>query len=39
MLYECSWILENIGSAFFYIHVILYFGLDHCAVVMLPDFC
>ena len=29
--------LENIGSAFF-IQVILYFGLDHRAVVMLPDF-
>ena len=30
--------LENIGSVFFFIQVILYFGLDHRAVVMLPDF-
>ena len=29
--------LENIGSVFF-IQVILYFGLDHRAAVMLPDF-
>ena len=35
--YDCSWILENIGSVFF-IHVIFYFGLDHRAVVMLSDF-
>ena len=27
-----------LGIYFFYIHVILYFGLDHLAVVMLPDF-
>ena len=27
-----------LGVYFFYIHVILYFGLDHCAVFMLPDF-
>ena len=31
--------LENIGSVFFYIQMILYFGLDHRAVVMLSDFC
>ena len=37
-LYDCSWILENIGSVFVYIQVILYFGIDHRAVVMLPDF-
>ena len=30
--------LENIGSVFFFIQVILYFGLDHCAVIMLSDF-
>ena len=30
--------LENIGSVFFFIQVILYFGLDHSAVIMLPDF-
>ena len=31
--------LENIGSVFFfYIQVILYFGLGHHAVVMLPNF-
>ena len=30
--------LENIGTVFFFIQVILYFGLDHRAVVMLPDF-
>ena len=30
--------LENIGSVFGYIQVILYFGLDHRAVVILPDF-
>ena len=35
--YDCSWILDNIGSVFF-IHVILYFRLDHRAVVMLSDF-
>ena len=29
--------LENIGSVCF-IKVILYFGLDHRAAVMLPDF-
>ena len=29
--------LEIIGSVFF-IQVILYFGLDHRVVVMLPDF-
>ena len=29
--------LENIGSVFF-ILVILYFGLDHRAAVMLPNF-
>ena len=29
--------LENIGSVFI-IHVILYFGLDHRAGIMLPDF-
>ena len=29
--------LENIGSVFF-IQVILYFGLDHRAAVMLPNF-
>ena len=29
--------LENIGSVCF-TQVILYFGLDHCAAVMLPDF-
>ena len=32
-----SWILENIGSLYF-LQVILYFGIDHRAVVMLPDF-
>ena len=32
-----SWILENIGSLYF-LQVILYFGLDHRTVVMLPDF-
>ena len=36
--YDCSWNLENIGSVFFYIHMILYFGLDHHAVFMLSDF-
>ena len=30
--------LENIGSVLFFIQVILYFGLDHRATVMLPDF-
>ena len=31
--------LENIGNVFFFfIQVLLYFGLDHRAVVMLPDF-
>ena len=30
--------LENIGSVYIFIQVILYFGLDHRAVVMLPDF-
>ena len=30
--------LENIGRVFFFIEVILYFGLDHRATVMLPDF-
>ena len=30
--------LENIGSVFLY-RLFLYFGLDHCAVVMLLDFC
>ena len=30
--------LENIESVFFLIQVILYFGLDHRAVVMLLDF-
>ena len=30
--------LENIGSVYIFIQVILYFGLDHCAVFMLPDF-
>ena len=25
MSYDCSWILENIGSVFFYIHVIFVF--------------
>ena len=30
--------LENIGSVFFFIQVILYFRLDHRATVMLPDF-
>ena len=29
---------KNIGSEFFFIQVILYFGLDHRAAVMLPDF-
>ena len=29
--------LENIGSVFF-IHVILYFRLDHRVAVMLPNF-
>ena len=29
---------ENIGSVYCFIQVILYFGLDHRAVVMLPDF-
>ena len=29
--------LENIGSVCF-IQVILYFGLDHRATIMLPDF-
>ena len=29
--------LENIGSVFF-IQMILYFGLDHLAAVMLPNF-
>ena len=28
-----------LGVYFFYIHVILYFGLDHRTVVMLSDFC
>ena len=27
-----------LGVYFFYKQVILYFGLDHCAVFMLPDF-
>ena len=30
--------LENIGIVFFFIQVILYFGLDHRAAVMLLDF-
>ena len=30
--------LENIGCVYIFIQVILYFGLDHRAVVMLPDF-
>ena len=38
-LYDCSWILENIGSVFFFfIQMILYFWLDNRAVVMLSDF-
>ena len=28
----------KILGVYFFIHVILYFGLDHCAVVMLSDF-
>ena len=26
-------------GVYFFIHEILYFGLDHCAVIMLPVFC
>ena len=26
-------------GVYFFIQMILYFGLDHCAVVMLSDFC
>ena len=29
---------KNIGSLYFFLQVILYFGFDHRAVVMLPDF-
>ena len=29
---------KNIGSLYFFLQVILYFGFDHLAVVMLPDF-
>ena len=40
MSYDCSWILENIGSVNLYtFDFFLYFGLDHSAVVMLPNFC
>ena len=40
MSYDCSWILENIGSVNLYIFdFFLYFRLDHSAVVMLPNFC
>ena len=28
-----------LGVYFFYIQEIFVFGLDHCAVFMLPDFC
>ena len=35
--YDCSLILENIGSVFFYTCDFLYFGLDHRTVVMLSD--
>ena len=28
----------NIGSVFFFIHMLLYFDLDHRAVVMLMNF-
>ena len=30
---------KTLGVYFFYIQMILYFGLDHRAVVMLSDFC
>ena len=30
---------SKILGVYFFIHVILYFGLNHRAVVMLPDFC
>ena len=30
--------LENIGSVFFFIQVIFFFGLDHRVVVMLSNF-
>ena len=39
MSYDYSWILENIGSVNLYTFDFLYFGLDHSAVVMLPNFC
>ena len=41
MSYDCSWILENIGNVNLYTFdfFFLYFGLDHSAVVMLPNFC
>ena len=29
---------KNIGSLYLFFFVILYFGFDHRAVVMLPDF-
>ena len=39
VLYDCSWILENIGSVcFLYTGDFFYFGLDHRVVVMLPNF-
>ena len=39
MSYDCSWILENIGSVNLYTFDFLYLWLDHSAVVMLPNFC
>ena len=39
MSYDCSWILENIGSVNLYTFDFFYFGLDYNAVVMLPNFC
>ena len=38
MSYDCSWILENIGSVILYTVDFFYFGLDHSATVMLPYF-
>ena len=37
MIVDGFW--KTLGVYFFYIHMILYFGLDHCAVVMLTNFC
>ena len=38
MSYDCSWILENIGSVNLYTFD-FFCILDHSAVVMLPNFC